>query len=50
MGIYKELPGHHLCYSLDLVASTSAFEYLDSMETPGPELRVIASHRYDTMN
>jgi hypothetical protein len=50
MGIYKELPGHHLCFALDLVASALASEYLDSTETPGLELRVIASHRYDSMN
>jgi hypothetical protein len=50
MGIYEELPGHHLCFTLDLVASMPASEYLDSMETPGTELRVIASRRYDSMN
>jgi hypothetical protein len=50
MGIYEELPGHHLCSALDLVASTSASEYLDSTKTPGTELRAIASRRYDSMN
>jgi hypothetical protein len=50
MGIYKELPGHHLHFTLDLVASTPASEYLDSTETPGMELRAIASLHYDSMN
>lgn len=49
MSAYEELPGHHLRSALDLVASTPASEYLDSTETPGPELRVIASRRYDSM-
>jgi hypothetical protein len=47
MGTYEELPGHHLRSALDLVASTPASEYQDSMETPGIEHRVIASRRYD---
>jgi hypothetical protein len=50
MGVYEELPRHHLCSTLDLVASTPAFEYLDSTETPGTELHAIASHRYDPIN
>jgi hypothetical protein len=50
MGVYEELPGHHLYFTLNLVASTAASEYLDSTETPGTELRVIASCRYDSMN
>jgi hypothetical protein len=50
MGAYEELPGHHLRSTLDLVASTPASEYLDSMETPGTELRAITSHHYDSMN
>jgi hypothetical protein len=50
MGVYEELPGHHLCFILDLVASTPASDYLDSMETPGTELRAIASCCYDSMN
>jgi hypothetical protein len=45
MSAYEELPGHHLRSTLDLVASTPAFEYLDSMETPDMELRVTAFHR-----
>jgi hypothetical protein len=45
MGVYEELPGHHL-----RVTSTPVSEYLDSTETPGTELRVIISHRYDSMN
>jgi hypothetical protein len=32
MSAYEELPGHHLRSTLDLVASTPAFEYLDSTE------------------
>jgi hypothetical protein len=45
MSAYEELPGHHLCSTLDLVASTPASEYLDSTETPEIEPRVIASQR-----
>jgi hypothetical protein len=30
MSAYEELPGHHLCSTLDIVASTPASEYLDS--------------------
>jgi hypothetical protein len=44
MSAYEELPGHHLRSTLDLVASTPAFEYLDSMETPDTELRATAFH------
>jgi hypothetical protein len=47
MSAYEELPGHHLCSTLDLVASTPAFEYLDSTETPEIEPRATASRRYD---
>jgi hypothetical protein len=47
MRVYGELPGHHLCSVLDLVASTPASEYQDSMESPGTEHRAIASSRYD---
>jgi hypothetical protein len=50
MGVYEELPGHHLRSVLDLMASTPASEYLDSTETPGTKLRAIASRRYDSMN
>jgi hypothetical protein len=50
MGIYEELPGHHLRSALDLVASTPTFEYLDSTETPGLELRAIATRHYDYVN
>jgi hypothetical protein len=39
MSAYEELPGHHLRSTLDLVASTPASEYLDSMDTPDMELR-----------
>jgi hypothetical protein len=48
MGVYEELPGHHLCSALDLVASTPASEYLDSTETLGMELRANASRHYDS--
>jgi hypothetical protein len=47
MGAYEELPGHHLCSALDLVASAPASEYRDSTETPDPKPRAIASRRYD---
>jgi hypothetical protein len=47
MSAYKELPGHHLPSTLDLVASTPTFEYLNSMETPETEPRATASRRYD---
>jgi hypothetical protein len=47
MSAYKELFGHHLRSTLDLVASTPASEYLDSTETPESEPRVIASPRCD---
>jgi hypothetical protein len=42
MSAYEELLGHHLRSTLDLVASTPAFEYLDSTETPDAELRATA--------
>jgi hypothetical protein len=42
MSAYEELPGHHLCSTLDLIASTPASEYLDSTETPDTELRATA--------
>jgi hypothetical protein len=47
MSTYKELPGHHLRSTLDLVASTPASEYLDSTETPDVELRVTAFCRHN---
>jgi hypothetical protein len=47
MRVYEELLGHHLRFALDLVASTPAFEYQDSAESPGIEHRAIASSRYD---
>jgi hypothetical protein len=50
MSAYQELPGHHLRSALDLVASSLASEYLDSMETPSAELRAITSCRYDSTN
>jgi hypothetical protein len=42
MSAYEELPRHHLRSTLDLIASTPAFEYLDSTETPDTELRATA--------
>jgi hypothetical protein len=42
MSAYEELLGHHLRFALDLVASTPASEYLDSMETPDTELHATA--------
>jgi hypothetical protein len=50
MGAYEELPRHHLRSALNLMASTPAFEYQDSIESPGMEHRVIASRRYDPRN
>jgi hypothetical protein len=47
MSAYEELPEHHLRSTLDLVASTSASEYLDSTETPDTELRATASRHHD---
>jgi hypothetical protein len=47
MNAYEELPGHHLRFTLDLVASTPASEYLDSIETPEEELRATAFHRHN---
>jgi hypothetical protein len=47
IGAYEELPGHHLCSTLDLIASTPASEYLDSTETMGAELRVTTFRRYN---
>jgi hypothetical protein len=44
MSAYDELLGHHLRSTLDLVASTPAFEYLDSMDT---EPRAIAFWHHD---
>jgi hypothetical protein len=46
MSAYEELSGHHLCSTLDLVASTPASDYRDSTETPETEPHVTASqHR-----
>jgi hypothetical protein len=42
MSAYEELSGHHLHSTLDLVASTPAYEYLDSTETPDTKLRATA--------
>jgi hypothetical protein len=50
MRIYGEFPRCHLCSALDLVASTLAFEYQDSTESPGTEHHAITSSRYDTRN
>jgi hypothetical protein len=47
MSAYEELPGHHLCSTLNLVASTPAFEYLDSTETTGAELRTTTFRPYN---
>jgi hypothetical protein len=47
MSAYEELPGHHLHSTLDLIASTPAFEYLDSTETLDAELRATAFRRYN---
>jgi hypothetical protein len=47
MSAYEELPGHHLRSTLDLVASTPAFEYLDSTKTPETGPHATASRRYD---
>jgi hypothetical protein len=47
MSAYEELLGHHLRSTLDLVASTPAFEYLDSTETPDTELRATAFRHHD---
>jgi hypothetical protein len=50
MGVYEELPGHHLCSTLDLMASTPASECLDSTETSDTKPRVVASHHNDLMD
>jgi hypothetical protein len=47
MSAYEELLGHHLRSTLDLVASTPASEYLDSMKTPEMEPHATASRHYD---
>jgi hypothetical protein len=47
MSAYEELLGHHLCSTLDLVASTPTSDYLDSTETLEIEPRVTASQRRD---
>jgi hypothetical protein len=47
MSAYEELLGHHLRSTLDLVASTPASKYLDSMETPEAEPRATAYQHYD---
>jgi hypothetical protein len=47
MSAYGELPGHHLRSILDLIASTSASEYLDSTETSDTELRATAFCHHD---
>jgi hypothetical protein len=47
MSAYEELPGHHLCSTLDLVASTTVSEYLDSTETPDTELRTTTFCHYN---
>ena len=50
MGVYEELPGHHLRSALDLVASTPASECLDSTETSDTEPCMVASHHYDFLS
>jgi hypothetical protein len=47
MSTYEELPGHHLRSTLDLIVSTPASKYLDSMETPDTELRATAFRCHD---
>jgi hypothetical protein len=47
MSAYEELSGHHLRSTLDLIASTPAFEYPDSMGTPDTELRATAFRHHD---
>jgi hypothetical protein len=47
MRVYGELPGHYPCSAIDFVASTPAFQYQDSAESPGTEHRAVASSRYD---
>jgi hypothetical protein len=47
MSAYEELLEHHLCFTLNLIASTPASEYLDSMETTGAELRATTFRRYN---
>jgi hypothetical protein len=47
LSAYEELPRHHLRSPLDLVASTPASEYLDSMETPETESRATAPQHYN---
>jgi hypothetical protein len=47
MSACEELLGHYLCSTLGLVASTPAFEYVDSTETPDTELRATAFRRHD---
>jgi hypothetical protein len=47
MSAYEELPGHHLCSTLDLVASTPASDYLDSTEIPKTGPRETTSRRHD---
>jgi hypothetical protein len=42
MSAYEELPRHHLRFTLDLVASMPASEYLDSTGTLDTELYAIA--------
>jgi hypothetical protein len=47
MSAYEELLGHHLRFTLDLIASTPTSEYLDSTETPDAEPRAAAFLRYN---
>jgi hypothetical protein len=47
MSAYEDLPGHHLCSILDLIASTPTSGYLDSTETLDTELRATASRHHD---
>jgi hypothetical protein len=47
MRVYGELPGYHLCFALDFVASTPSSEYQNSVESPSMEHRAIISSRYN---
>jgi hypothetical protein len=47
MSAYEELLGHYLHFTLDLVASMPASEYLDSTETLDMELRATAFRHHN---
>lgn len=46
LGAYEDLPGHHLCFTLNLVVSVPNSEYPDSLEPLDPEVYRLTAQRH----